>query len=134
MADARSWLGVPWVHQGRTRLGIDCAGIVTVIGNEHGLLSFDTTNYQRRTHGTLFLRYFRTHMDQKHLDDILPGDALLFRDSAFPCHCSIYSLRDGVPSFVHADLKRKKVVETPLSEADWMDRRVACFAYKGIGD
>lgn len=30
----RSWVGVPWIHQGRNRHGIDCAGlIVCALGN-----------------------------------------------------------------------------------------------------
>jgi cell wall-associated NlpC family hydrolase len=31
---ARSWLGVPWRHQGRTRQGVDCAGLVVLVGRK----------------------------------------------------------------------------------------------------
>lgn len=37
-ASFRSWVGVPWVHQGRTRHGIDCAGLVVVTLRDLGLL------------------------------------------------------------------------------------------------
>lgn len=37
-AEFRSWLGVPWVHQGRTRHGIDCAGLIVCALGNLGLL------------------------------------------------------------------------------------------------
>ncbi len=35
---ARTWIGVPWRHQGRNRSGIDCGGLVVKVGQELGLL------------------------------------------------------------------------------------------------
>jgi cell wall-associated NlpC family hydrolase len=32
--EARSWLGVPFVHQGRTRHGVDCLGLLMQIAKE----------------------------------------------------------------------------------------------------
>lgn len=43
----REWLGTPWEHQGRTRRGIDCAGLVVVVAHALGLTSYDTTAYGR---------------------------------------------------------------------------------------
>lgn len=37
-AEFRGWLGVPWVHQGRTRHGIDCAGLIVCALGNLGLL------------------------------------------------------------------------------------------------
>lgn len=34
---ARSYIGVPWVHQGRTRRGLDCIGLVVVSARACGL-------------------------------------------------------------------------------------------------
>ena len=42
IAAARAWLGVPWRHQGRTRQGVDCAGLVVLVGREFGLAAYDT--------------------------------------------------------------------------------------------
>ena len=36
VAAARTWLGVPWRHQGRTRQGVDCAGLVVLVGRGLG--------------------------------------------------------------------------------------------------
>jgi cell wall-associated NlpC family hydrolase len=43
IAAARSWLGVPWRHQGRTRQGVDCAGLVVLVGRGLGLDDYDTS-------------------------------------------------------------------------------------------
>ena len=51
IAAARSWLGVPWRHQGRTRQGVHCAGLVVLVGRELGLADYDTHAYGRRTRG-----------------------------------------------------------------------------------
>jgi len=29
--EARTWIGVPWVHGGRARSGVDCAGLLHVV-------------------------------------------------------------------------------------------------------
>lgn len=34
----RSWTGVPWVHQGRTRHGVDCGGLIVCALEQAGLL------------------------------------------------------------------------------------------------
>lgn len=39
--EARSYLGTKWLHQGRTRDGVDCAGLVACVGNALGLIAYD---------------------------------------------------------------------------------------------
>ncbi len=133
VAEARSWLGAPWLHQGRTRRGIDCAGLITTVGKDLGLMTYDTLNYGRRTQGTAFLKHFQVQLDQKGLDEALPGDILLFRDGSFPCHASIVGERTGGHTIIHAHALMRKVVEDYLHQSDWLDRRVACFEYRGLG-
>lgn len=132
--EARSWLEVPWAHQGRTRLGIDCAGLVIMVAHSLDLFTYDTTNYQRRTSGRGFLIHFRKCMAEKSVANARSGDVLLFRDKQFPCHSAIVAWRDGVPTIVHAHILRRMVVEEPLEQGDWMKRRVACFKYPGLED
>ena len=38
IAIARTWLGVPWHHQGRSRAGVDCAGLPECVLREASLL------------------------------------------------------------------------------------------------
>jgi len=132
--EARKWIGVKWRHQGRTKLGIDCAGLVILVGKALGVVDYDTTNYQRRTHGTSFLKHFRMNMEEKAIVDAQPGDVLLFRDNQFPCHSTIVAEIGGALTIVHAHALRKKVLEERLNQGDWMALRVACFKYKGLND
>jgi len=132
--EARAWLGTPWRHQGRTKHGIDCAGLVILVGKNLGLINYDTTDYQRRTHSTQFLKHFKAHLTQKPVMDAAPGDVLLFRDSAFPCHSTIVSEKDGELTIIHAHALRRMVVEEWLGSGDWLSRRVACFAYPKLED
>jgi len=132
VAEARKWIDVPWRHQGRTKRGIDCAGLVIVVGNSLGLVDYDTTNYQRKTHGQDFLNHFRMNMDEKPILDALPGDVLLFRDRQFPCHSVIIGERQGALTIIHAYAHRRKVIEERLDTEEWLQRRVACFKFRGI--
>ncbi len=37
VAVARSWLGTPWIHQGRLKdIGVDCGGLIISLGKELG--------------------------------------------------------------------------------------------------
>lgn len=127
--EARSWLGVRWRHQGRTRHGVDCAGLVVQVGKALGLTEFDMTNYGRRPDSMNFAKFF---VDggavSKSVAAALPGDILLFRDGYFPCHCGILT-PDG--TFVHAFATRRAVVEDPL-DPGWLAKRTHCFSYGGV--
>jgi len=134
ICEARKWLGVKWRHQGRTKLGIDCAGLVILVGKSLGLSDYDSTNYQRRTTGTKFLNHFKPYMNQKHILSASTGDVLLFRDTQYPCHVAIVSEINGNQTIIHAHALLKKVLEERLDQADWLERRVACFEYKGLDE
>ena len=44
VAAARSWIGTPWVHQGRARHGVDCIGLVVMAAADCGLdVTMDAT-------------------------------------------------------------------------------------------
>lgn len=132
IAETRTWLEVPWVHQGRSRQGIDCAGLVVVVSRALSLADHDEVGYQRRPNGYNFMRPFCEHMDRKSIADMAPGDVMLFRDGAFPCHVAILSWRLDHMTIIHAHATRKKVLEEPIEQGDWLDRSVACFAFRGI--
>lgn len=129
--EARKWKGVPWRHQGRTERGIDCAGLVVCVAKELGLSDFDTTDYQRTAQQHKLLGYFREHMDARPLKDVRPGDVILFRDSAYPCHVAMVGESNGRLSIIHAHAERRVVLEEPLTE-HWRGKWVAAFRFKGV--
>ena len=46
---ARTWLGTKWRHQGRSKQGIDCIGLIIRTAEEFGFQYEDSTGYARGT-------------------------------------------------------------------------------------
>jgi cell wall-associated NlpC family hydrolase len=84
VAAARGWIGVPWRHQGRSRAGVDCVGLIVVVCRELGLSDYDSTVYGRDPDPTRFLGHFTaggaTRINPLEARN---GDLLVFRQSAF---------------------------------------------------
>ena len=51
VAQARTWLGTPWRHQGRSPRGVDCAGLVVLVARALGLADHDVAGYGRHSSG-----------------------------------------------------------------------------------
>jgi cell wall-associated NlpC family hydrolase len=131
LAEARGWLGVPWRHQGRTRAGVDCAGLVVMVGRALGLTDYDTTGYSRRAHGQAFVRHFQAAMDDVRLPEAILGDVLVFADHAYPCHCGFLTTKWQVPHLLHAHVIRRKVVEEPYA-GEWPEKVKFAFRFRGL--
>src|SRR5512134_1433396 len=132
IAEAKQWLGVPWRHQGRTRAGLDCAGLVVVVGRALELVTYDFVGYPRRASGFAFVEHFQMNMDAVRITDAAPGDVLLFADHAYPCHCGIITRWGSDPHFIHAHVTRRKVVEEPYI-GEWPAKVKFAFRFRGIG-
>jgi cell wall-associated NlpC family hydrolase len=129
VAAARSWLGVSWRHQGRTRQGVDCAGLVVLVGRELGLGNYDTAAYGRRPEGQGFVQHFRAAMDGVLLPEARPGDVLVFADAAYPCHCGFLTGKHDVPHLLHAHALRRKVIEEPYA-GEWPAKVKFAFRFR----
>lgn len=96
VGEARAWVGVPYLHQGRTRAGTDCGGLIGGVAVARGVIPatwwadvFDPQfgGYGRRpTHDTL-RRICRSFMHQ--VETAEPGDVLLMRFKREPQHLAI---------------------------------------------
>lgn len=128
--EARGWVGVRWKHQGRSRAGIDCAGLIVNVGNELKLTNYDTNDYSRLPDPTVFVDKFERNLDVGDINNILPGDVLVFRQLQFPCHTGIASIKHDVLHLIHAHAPRRQVIEEPL--ALWADNLRFCFKYRGV--
>ncbi len=137
VAEARTWIGVPWRHQGRDRVAIDCAGLLECVGNATGAINYiGPKDYRRQSQGMKFLRHFaRAGCREKATSLAEDGDILVFivEDGALPRHCGIRSTRNGVPSFVHSygAPNWRRVVEEALA-GKWEDQLVAVWQYPNI--
>lgn len=130
---ARSWLGTKFRHQGRSKLGVDCCGVVILVGQELGLTTYDTTNYNRRTSGEAFLHHFRdAGLIEKPVRDLKPGMVVVTTDDNFPCHCGIIEMHRGQLYMIHSYMLRKKV-DRDLVE-HWRPKIIGAFDYPGVAD
>lgn len=116
VATARSYEGVRWKHTGRTRVGLDCAGLIVRCANDLSLSNFDFIGYGRRPNVKEFTKamidggcYRIPHKDLAH------GDVLRFAIEGWPVHVGIYEVDErGHKWAIHAYLPHKQVTRERL--------------------
>jgi cell wall-associated NlpC family hydrolase len=126
---ARSLIGVPWKHQGRSRtMGVDCVGLGVVVLRECGYTVIDRTEYDRIPDGTLRDEVTRVIGQPIALgngagDHVAPGDFVTIAYPNTESHVAIVSSDRHGLTIIHADNKRGEVVENRI-DARW-NRRIA---------
>lgn len=130
---AIEWIGIPYHHQGRSRVGVDCVGLPLAIAEEAGVLPADVRprmNYGRRPMEALVeeLDKYCTLTDEPK-----PGVMVSMRwgrqADKLAAHLAIitppHDPRDKDLWIVHAHMRVGKVVWNPLTGI-WL-RRVAHY-------
>lgn len=128
IAQARKYINVRWVHQGRSReLGLDCVGLLVVTAHDLGLSTYDFREYQPHPVGGDFLSHFEMNLVRIRPADELAGDILIFKqhESMYPFHCAFLT---GDATIVHSSLKRRKAVED-IYEGHWKSSRIMTFRF-----
>jgi len=126
IAFARSCVGTPFVHQGRSPgVGLDCAGLGIVSAKAAGIFIKDFSGYPRTPFDGMLKKMFDEQKNLIRVDasDLSPGDILLMRFSSQPQHVAIMS-NDGY--IIHAYQNIGKVVEHRL-DANWRRKIVAVY-------
>jgi cell wall-associated NlpC family hydrolase len=132
IAEARKWIGTRWVHQGRSPQGVDCAGMVVLVGQALGLPTEDMLGYRRSPDGVLF----RQHIFKQTTFEAQPrpGSIGLFREAKFPTHTGIFALDpEGRLTLIHAYLPHGKVMEEQFTH-EWPGKLVAVRNFIGLAD
>jgi cell wall-associated NlpC family hydrolase len=133
----RTWLGVPWVHQGRSRQGVDCAGLLEMIGREFGMEVPAKADYPRTADGVSLRATLERFVRPIAVRAMQPADVVLLH---FPRadHESHLALVVDHPQrglgLLHALNERSgrgRVIEHGL-DATWRSRIVAAFALPGV--
>ena len=123
---ARTWLGTPFVHQGRAKgAGVDCIGLLIGCAREAGLGEYRFAAYGRLPDPKVLMKEVDQNLIRVRRDP-QPGDALLFRIINEPMHFGIYV---GDQCFIHAYLVAGKVIEDRLDEP-WRRRLIGVFEFK----
>lgn len=125
LAEARSWIGTPWLHQGRNRYGVDCIGLVLVTAWALGLTDYDVKGYGRVPDAD-FLRSECERLMVR-VNEPQPGDVYLMRFKREPQHLAIATER----GLLHAYAGAGRVVETSLPP-QWRERIVGVYAVPGV--
>jgi NlpC/P60 family putative phage cell wall peptidase len=133
VAEARAWVGTPYVHQASMcGAGTDCLGLVrgvwrAVFGHEPERPPAYTADWGEAAREELLLAAALRWMVPS--SAAAPGDVLLFRmrEGAVAKHLGIATQVGRSPSFVHA-YTGHGVVENALSEP-WVRRLAGRFAF-----
>jgi hypothetical protein len=128
---ARDWIGVRWLHQGRNRAGIDCAGLLIQIHLELNLPVEDKTGYKRTPNALDFLNHIRRQTT--FCATPMPGSIAVFRQEVMPCHTGIFAEKNGILTIIHADATQGKVLEEPFIH-DWPRLLVEARNIIGLSD
>lgn len=115
---ANEFVGVPYRHQGRNTMGVDCAGLIIVVGQALDLMKEDgPRGYPRRPDvkrftaamiaAGLVVRPYGKHER---------GDILRINTAGWPVHLGIYDVdARGKEWIIHAYSPHKRVTRDPLT-------------------
>lgn len=137
VAEARTWLGTAYVHQGCLKgVGVDCIGLVVGVLQQLGRVAPDWwqgegvafSGYGRTSGAGVMLQGLRAHLYEVPVAEAQPGDVayLTFGDGLH--HAGILApYRHGGLALVHALSTAGKVTEHRLDTA-WRGYMRAAFA------
>jgi cell wall-associated NlpC family hydrolase len=110
VAVTKSFLGTPWVHQGRTRAGVDCVGLVVAVARELGVYppGLIIPPYRTQPDASL-LSYFDDHMVALEPRDMQAGSVAVYAYGGSPYHAGII-IDVNLSSLIHAYASKRKVV------------------------
>jgi len=133
---AKKYLGVPFVHQGRTEKGLDCLGLVVRVAYDLDVMHLciaDAENqydhrfntYSRHPGGNFFRRMLGQILTQVPIEEAKKGDVLFMTGDNW-VHVGIKS---GPDTMIHAyALKPGKVCEHRI-DASWGGRLKCAFSW-----
>ncbi|MET0156123.1 MAG: NlpC/P60 family protein [Rickettsiales bacterium] len=138
---AREWIGVPFLHAGRTKKGVDCVGLIVGVARELRLGDKNGEPLERRDEKG----YGRSGRAQRlvfALSDALcavsekeakPGDVALFRIGAHAQHVGFLSTLEegGASTVIHALENVGKVAEHRLCDS-WRKRIVGIYRVNSL--
>lgn len=140
VAKAREWVDakVRWRHQGFTRRGCDCIGLVGGVAFELGIsdawvtqASLRFKGYGRLPQAHLIYQACAEFLAPVPVVDAQPGHILLARFDAEPQHFAFMSSDRGDDCMIHALASNRRVVEHRIDDL-WRSRIVCAYRFRGV--
>ena len=131
VASARSYIDVPFVHQGRSRYGIDCAGLLTCVAYDLGMKDVRVNDYGRSPDPTRAREIIEAHMNPVPFAELAPGDVLSFVIVQDVQHYGLVVSMEPV-RFIHAYQTVGKVIEQSMF-GPWLRRLRRCYRFRELG-
>lgn len=113
-------LGTPFRHEGRSESGVDCYGLLIVLGKKHDIPVPIESGYGRRPSGLHMKRMLDLYANRVPRDAIGLADILHMKFEDEPQHLALVSSTDPL-MVIHADATAGRVVEHRL-DAEWRAR------------
>lgn len=134
---ARAYNDTPFRHRGRSKRGIDCAGLIWAAYNDCGVVLIkpeDIPRYGKEPHRDGLVRYViaalgePVHVEPVRMQDLQEADVLIMRFEHEPHHMAMVGRHPlGHLSMIHADGNQgqlSRVLEIGLD-----DKRVALITH-----
>lgn len=135
IAEAQSWVRVPFRKGGRSRTGVDCLGLLVVIGRALNVHHVDEPNYsQWPDPRRMLLKKLRQYLIEMPPNSDLPGLVGAFAEKRLPGHVGIFTRKGGLVHLVHARMPPPHTVV----EEDWSKvpagefHLLSLFAFPGM--
>lgn len=128
---ARTYLGVPWKHQGRSKNGVDCVGFLVLSFKSIGVPVIDLKGYSRQPDGKKLKQILDEQPSLNLVNNIQIGDILLLRIRHDPQHVALVTdSKTSEFGMIHAyNGGEKKVIEHDLADY-WKRKIVAIYRIK----
>lgn len=128
VAEARSWLGTPFKHQGRLKLiGCDCVGLIYGVAWALGWQYDNVGTYNHRPHWATMAKELRARLVPIKIDETLEADILLMAFEREPSHLALITDK----GIIHAAAMLRRVVEHRL-DAVWRSRIRGAYRFKEL--
>jgi len=126
---ARQYLGVPYLHHGRDKRGMDCIGLFVACGRELGIPIWDDLTYTTKVNPKHLIAGLNQHAVQDVRPVLEPGRMALmqFSSGAGLTHTALIT-EQGI---LHAYNKRRAVVEHRINDA-WKKRIIRTYKLNGV--
>lgn len=130
IAAARGYLGAPFAHRGRTRSGVDCAGLIIAVARDLGLQHPGKLYYSPLPACGLITQMLAEYAVS--ISDPEPGCIVHLNVAGRPQHLAFVGDHgDSGLSLIHGHMTVGRVCEHRLDEK-WERRIVGCWRMKGV--